>query len=104
MSSVSRTARQSTPERWLAAAQRAIEEGVEVRQLNDSGVWIATSASDPVLCYLLQIRQGIVTGCSCPAGAHGDPCCKHAAKFYLNHGIIEFGPETGLRLLGGAWA
>ena len=102
MDSMSNRKREATPQRWEAAARRAVDEGVQVRQVNESGAWVATSASDPVMCYLLEVRQGVVVRCSCPAGAHGDLCCKHAARFYLDAGVID--PDSGLRSPGGVGA
>ncbi len=34
------------PARWMKAAERAISEGIQVRQLAGSGQWIASSGSD----------------------------------------------------------
>ncbi len=87
-----RRTRQASPERWQRAAQRAIEENIKVRQVNENGMWVSTSGSDPKVAYLLEIRNGIVVSCSCPAGQFGDPCCKHAAKFYLDAGLLD--PES----------
>src|SRR5215207_11587667 len=75
--------RQVSPERWQRAAQRAISEGISVRQVNASGMWVGSSGSDVTMAYLLDITGGVVHACSCPAGDFGDPCCKHAARFYL---------------------
>ncbi len=102
MSPESRWIRPITPKRWQAAAQRAIDERVEVRQLNESGAWIASSGTDPVMCYLLEVRMGIVVRCTCPAGAHGDPCCKHAARFYLDRSLLEVISGEPVRLLEGS--
>ena len=101
MTTMTRAGRPATPERWSAAARRAIEEGVEVRQINDSGAWVASSATDPVLCYLLEVSEGLVLRCSCPAGAHGDPCCKHAARFYLDAGAIAVDGGQDASISGG---
>jgi hypothetical protein len=87
-----RRARQATPERWVKAAGRAMSEGIEVRQVNTSGIWVATSGSQANVAYLLEIANGIVQSCSCPAGDFGDPCCKHAARFYLDAGVLD-GPD-----------
>ena len=38
-------ARQASPERWAKAVRRALDEGVEVRQILSSGQWIATSGT-----------------------------------------------------------
>jgi hypothetical protein len=104
MVSDSSRARELTSQRWQAAARRAIQERVEVRQINESGAWVATSGTDPVLCYLLEIHQGMLLRCTCPAGAYGDQCCKHAARFYLDTGVIELEEVLRLRLVNGVGA
>src|SRR5690349_12153067 len=91
-----RTRRVASPERWQAAARRALAEGVEVRQVNTSGMWVANSGTQSNVAYLLEINQGIVRSCSCPAGTYGDPVCKHSARYYLDMGLIDLdgdGPE-----------
>ena len=88
-----RRTRQAAPERWQKAAQRAIDENIEVRQVNATGMWIATSGSDPKLAYMLEIVAGVVRSCSCPAGEFGDPCCKHAARYYLDAGLLDPEPD-----------
>ncbi len=85
--------RTASPERWQRAAQRAIEENIQVRQVNENGMWVATSGCDPKVAYLLEIRNGVVVSCSCPAGAFGDACCKHAARYYLDAGVLDPEPE-----------
>lgn len=85
--------RQATPERWQKAAQRAIAEHIEVRQVNATGMWTASSGSDPKLAYVLEVVAGVVRSCSCPAGEFGDPCCKHAARYYLDAGLLDPEPE-----------
>src|SRR5215210_8443108 len=84
-----RTNRAPSPERWQRAAERALAEGIQVRQVNASGMWVANSGSDPKIAYLLEITGSFVQSCSCPAGSFGDPCCKHAARFYLDAGLLE---------------
>lgn len=85
--------RTASYERWMKAAQRARDKGIEVRQLNTSGQWVANSGSDPNKSYELKIVNGLVRSCSCEAGQFGDPCCCHAAAFYLSVGMIEL-PEA----------
>ena len=85
--------RQASPERWQKAAQRAIAEHIQVRQVNENGMWVATSGSDATLAYLVEIRNGVVVSCSCPAGQFGDPSCKHAARYYLDAGLLDPEPE-----------
>ena len=88
-----RRTRQAAPERWEKAAQRAIAEHIDVRQVNANGMWTATSGSDPKVAYVLEIVAGVVRSCSCPAGEFGDPCCKHAARYSLDAGLL--GPGAG---------
>jgi hypothetical protein len=84
-----RTNRTASPERWQKAAERALAEGIEVRQVNASGMWVANSGSQANVAYLLEITGSLVQSCSCPAGSFGDLCCKHAARFYLDAGLLE---------------
>ena len=88
-----RKLRQASPERWQKAAQRAFAEHIQVRQVNENGMWVSTSGSDATLAYLLEIRNGLVVSCSWPAGQFGDPCCKHAARYYLDAGLLDPEPE-----------
>jgi hypothetical protein len=93
--------KQASPERWQRAAQRAIAESIEVRQVNASGMWVANSGSQANVAYLLEITGSLVQSCSCPAGTFGDPCCKHAARFYLDAGLLELDdPEPDPPALG----
>ena|SRR3712207_3858935 len=78
----SRTNRAPSPERWQCAAERALAEGISVRQVNERGAWVATSGTHANVAYVLEITGELVHACSCPAGTFGDPCCKHAARFY----------------------
>jgi hypothetical protein len=78
-----------SPERWQRAASRALTERIQVRQVNSNGMWVATSGTEATVAYLLEILAGTVRSCSCPAGAFGDPCCKHAARYYLDAGVLE---------------
>ena len=97
----SRTTRQASPERWQKAAQRAIAEGISVRQVNTSGMWVANSGTQANVAYLLEITGNLVQSCSCPAGSYGDPCCKHAARYYLDAGVLELDdPEPDPPALG----
>src|SRR4051794_14079602 len=88
-----RTRRQPSPERWRKAAQRAVAEGIEVRQVNASGMWVANSGTHATVAYVLEITGHLVRSCSCTAGTFGDPCCKHAARYYLDAGLLELDPE-----------
>lgn len=91
--SVVRRPRVASPERWQKAAQRALAEGIEVRQVNSSGIWVASSGTHANVAYVLEIVGGVVRSCSCPAGEFGDPCCKHAARFYLDAGLLDPEPD-----------
>jgi len=94
--------RQASPERWQHAAERALADGIELRQVNASGMWVANSGSQANVAYLLEIIGTLVQSCSCPAGSFGDPCCKHAARFYLDAGLLELDdPEPDPPALGG---
>jgi hypothetical protein len=91
-----RTSRQANPERWQKAVQRAIDEAIQVRQVNANGMWVATSGTHQAMAYLLEITGDVVHSCTCPAGEFGDPCCKHSARYYLDAGLLTFdgdGPE-----------
>ena len=89
-----RPARIATPERWAKAAERARAEGIEVRQVASTGQWVATSGTHANVAYLMEVVAGTVRACTCPAGEHGDPCCKHAAAFYLSSGLLDPEPPT----------
>ena len=78
----------ATPARWQDAALRARREGVEVYQVNDSGMWIAASGTRAGVAYTLEVINGIVISCSCEAAEFRDPVCKHRAAWALAHGLI----------------
>src|SRR5688572_22185911 len=87
--STTRTRRQATPERWQRALKRAELAGVQVRQLQGSGQWIVTSASDPGAAY-----ETDGTTCTCPAAQlGGEPVCLHRAAFWHSQGMLDFEPE-----------
>ena len=44
--------RVSSPARWTKAAERAVAEGIQIRQLAGSGAWVASSGSDPNAAYV----------------------------------------------------
>ncbi len=83
-----RPVRRATPERWQAALKRALDEGIQVRQLVGSGAWIATSGSDTAAAYLVSAQ-----GCECQAGEYGDPVCKHRAAYWRALGALDLEPE-----------
>lgn len=82
-----------SPARWQKAAERAIAEGVQVRQLSGSGQWIATSGSDASAAYELAVTGAVAHGCDCLAALNGDPCCKHRAAYYLLVGALTLTPK-----------
>lgn len=84
-----RPPRANTPERWRAALKRAMSEGVEVRQLQGSGLWIATSASDPNTAYEVSPWE-----CECQAGQFDDPVCKHRAALLVKLGRLKYIART----------
>ncbi len=82
-----------SPARWMKAAERAISGGIQVRQLQGSGQWIANSGSDSTVAYEVEVTGNVAHGCGCLAGLNGDPVCKHRAAFYLLIGALDFTPE-----------
>ena len=81
--------RANTPDRWQAALQRALLEGVQVRQLAGSGAWVATSSTDPGAAY-----EVTPWTCECQAGQYDDPVCKHRAALHLRLGRLQPADET----------
>ncbi len=86
--SVRRPVRRATPERWQAALKRALDAGVQVRQLAGSGAWVAGSATDPRAAYVVSGQA-----CECRAAAEGDPICLHRAAFWHAQGVLDLEPE-----------
>jgi hypothetical protein len=84
----------------MKAAERAIHEGVQLRQLAGSGQWIASSGSDEAVAYEVAVTGTVAHGCGCLAGLNGDPVCKHRATFYLLIGAIDLTPEPDPPALG----
>ena len=95
-----RRTRQATPERWQKAAARALDEGIQMRQLAGSGAWIASSGSDATVAYEVEVTGNIAHGCTCLAGLNDDPVCKHRAAFYLLIGALDLTPEPDPPALG----
>ena len=95
-------ARTSSPERWIKAAERAVAEGVQIRQLAGSGAWIANSGSDSTVAYEVEVTGNVAHGCGCLAGMNDDPVCKHRAAFYLLIGALDVTPEPDPPALGAA--
>lgn len=80
--------RTSSPARWIKAAERAVAEGIQIRQLAGSGAWVATSGSDASVAYEVEVTGNVAHGCGCLAGLNDDPVCKHRAAFYLLIGAL----------------
>jgi hypothetical protein len=91
-----RKTRHATPERWQKAARRAVDEQIEVRQVNSNGMWVANSGTQANVAYMLEVVRGIVRSCTCPAGQFGDPVCKHSAAYYLMAGLLDPEPPEAL--------
>jgi hypothetical protein len=92
--------RTENPARWIKAAERAVAEGIQVRQLQGSGQWIANSGSDATVAYEVQVTGNVAHGCDCLAGLNGDPVCKHKAAYYLLIGALYLTPEPDPPALG----
>lgn len=84
-----RTTRQATPERWQGALRRALANGVQLRQIAGTGSWIATSSSRPALAYFTDGHM-----CDCEAfKLGGDPVCQHRALYWHLMGALGLDPE-----------
>lgn len=86
---IRKTTIEDTPRRWRAALKRARKERVEIRQLQGSGMWIATSASDPNTAYEVTPWE-----CECFAGQFHDPVCKHRAALLVKLGRLQLDAES----------
>ena len=82
-----------SPARWQRALQRALAEGIQVRQLAGSGGWVATSGTQAGAAYELEITGTIAHGCGCLAGLNGDAVCKHRAAWYFSVGLLDPEPD-----------
>lgn len=81
--------REGTPDRWQRALERAKLAGVQVRQLQGSGQWLVTSASDPIAAYETDGNE-----CSCPAAMlGGDPVCLHRAAYRSVLSVLQHGSD-----------
>lgn len=85
---MTRIAKENTSKRWRAALHRAESEGVEVRQLAGSGMWIATSGTDADVAYEVTPWE-----CECHAGQFVDPICKHRAALLEKLGRLRLEAE-----------
>lgn len=72
----------ATPVQIAAAMRRAVAEGIQVRRINTSNIWTASSGRDESKAYELVIHGGAVVSCSCKAGEFGN-YCKHRAAWEL---------------------
>jgi len=70
------------------APTRDRREGVTVRQLATTGVWIATSGTDAGTAYVVT-----PTDCECRAAQEGDVCCKHRALLRHVRGLLTLDPD-----------
>jgi hypothetical protein len=76
--------RTETPQRWQAALRRAIDSGIRVYQVSDTGQWIATSATKPGVGYPVTEAE---CGCeACQLG--GDEVCQHRAALRCELGRL----------------
>lgn len=78
----------SSPARWQKALKRALEQGVDVRQLATSGVWVATSGTDSTAAYVVTESD-----CECRAAQEGDRVCKHRALLRHVLGLLPLDPD-----------
>jgi hypothetical protein len=85
---MTRISKPNTTQRWRTALQRAIAEGIEVRQLAGSGMWIATSGTDADVAY-----EVTPWDCECHAGQFIDPICKHRAALLAKLGRLRLNAE-----------
>jgi hypothetical protein len=72
-----------TSDKKARARERAVREGIEVRQIKGSDFWIATSGRKGSIAYPLTVKDGQVVDCGCQAGTFGN-YCKHKAAFELS--------------------
>lgn len=86
--------RPNTPVRWLRAAERALGEGIQIRQVAGTGQWVASSGSDAAVAYEVQVIGNVAHDCDCLAGLNGDPVCKHRAAFYVLIGALNASPPV----------
>jgi hypothetical protein len=89
MSTVTTRHRVDTAERWQAALERAISQGLETFVAADTGDRFVTSAS-----RLDLIHRSDGDRCSCPAALGGDPICQHRAVVRFVTGRLDPEPPT----------
>jgi hypothetical protein len=81
---VSHPNRADTPQRWQKALERALQGGLQLRQLMGSGAWIVTSEFDDEAAYMVTEFD-----CECFAAEYGDPVCKHRAMLRHRLGHLQ---------------
>jgi hypothetical protein len=77
-----------TADRWQAALDRSIEDGVILYEGTDGHLYASSATSGGVL-YRLYVVGNIAFGCDCQAGQNMDPVCKHRAGFYREVGALS---------------
>lgn len=82
--------------RWVEAARRALEHGIQVYQVEGCGSWIATSGSEPGKAHRLDVTGAVCHGCTC-AGHDFAKICQHRAAYYLMTGQIAPPPPRRTR-------
>lgn len=83
MNTMQRPPRTAPPvAKWHQMFQKAVREGVQVRQLG-SGMWVATSASDPRVAYAVSLSE-----CEC-RGHEYHGYCKHRAMLAFLQGVLS---------------
>jgi hypothetical protein len=97
-------ARVENPARWAKAAERAVAGNIQVRQVQSTGQWIATSGTDASVAYELQVTGNVAHGCDCLAGLNGDGVCRHRAAFYVLIGALDPNPEPDPPASAACWA
>ena len=89
-----RPPKEETPERWEKALTRAVEQGLEVFMVNDTGERLVTSSS-----RLDVVHRTDGFECTCEAALLGaDPVCQHRAVVRYIFGWL---PEPTPPAVGG---
>lgn len=74
---------------WLEARDRAIAEGIVAgTKHRGRGVWCVPSGTQKGVFYMASMRRGD-TWCTCLAGFHRRPVCKHRAAVVLRQRELE---------------
>ena len=88
MQTLTRPRRTESPERWRAALERAIQNGIEPLQIAGTGEWVVTSAT-----RLGTVYRSDGTACECEAALALDPICQHRAAVRFVRGLLAPDPE-----------